>query len=141
MSQMPGQTPPSTPPSTPPPPPQMPYDPNAASNERMFAMLCHLAALAGYVLPGVGSIVGPLVVWMMKREQYPLVDDQGKEALNFQISMMIYAAICGVLILAVIGIVLLPLLLVFNIVMIIIAAVKANNGERYRYPLTIRLIK
>jgi hypothetical protein len=59
------------------------------SEERNWAMTCHLASFAGYVLP-LGNIIGPLVAWLMKRDEFPLVDDQGKEALNFQISMTIY---------------------------------------------------
>ena len=64
----------------------------------MWAGFCHLAALAGYVVPMVGNIVGPLVVWLMKKEEYPLVDDQGKESINFQISILIYVAVSAVLV-------------------------------------------
>lgn len=108
--------------------------------ERTWAMACHLAALAGLVT-GLGFILGPLVVWILKKDQYPLVDDQGKESLNFQISMFIYGLISAVLILVLIGFVLLAVIGIFDLIMIIVAAVAANNGERYRYPLTIRLIK
>ena len=140
MSQMPGQTPPP-----PPPPPQMPYGsmppaaPPSDPSERTFAMLCHIAALAGFVIP-LGNIVGPLVVWLVKKEQSPLVEDQGRESLNFQISVMIYCIVSGILMFAVIGIFLLPVVLIFSLIMIIIAAMKANSGERYRYPLTIRFL-
>lgn len=115
--------------------------PTAANrDENMWAMLCHLAALAGFIIP-LGNIIGPLVVWMMRKDQYPLVDDQGKEAVNFQISMTIYYIIAAILIVVVIGIVLLIMLALFSLIMTIIAMMRANNGERYRYPLSIRLIK
>ena len=116
--------------------------PAAASNrdENMWDMLCHLTALAGFIIP-LGNIIGPLVIWMMRKDQYPLVDDQGKEALNFQISMTIYYIIAAILIIVIIGIPLLIVLGLFSLIMTIIAMVRANGGERYRYPLSIRLIK
>jgi uncharacterized Tic20 family protein len=96
--------------------------------------------MVGFVFP-FGNILGPLVLWLVKKDEYPLVADQGKEALNFQISMTIYYLIAAVLILVIIGIVLLVVLGVFSLIMTIIAMIKANSGERYRYPLAIRLIK
>jgi uncharacterized Tic20 family protein len=108
--------------------------------ERMWAMLCHLVCFAQFMIP-MGGIIGPLTVWLIKREEFPLVDDQGKEALNFQISVFIYAMIFAILILVIIGIPLLIFLGIFEIVMIIVAAVKANEGVPYRYPLNLRLIK
>jgi uncharacterized protein len=109
-------------------------------DERTWGMLCHLAALSGY-FSVIGWIVGPLVVWLVKKDQYPFVDDQGKESLNFQISVMIYAIVCVILMLVLIGFLLLPLLGVFHVVMVIIASVKANDGETFRYPLTMRFIR
>jgi hypothetical protein len=108
---------------------------------RMWAMICHLAALAGLVVPVVGCIIGPLIVWQVKKEEFPFVDEQGKEAVNFQISMLIYGIVAGLLCFVCIGVVLLPAVAIFDIVFLLIAAVKANNGEHYRYPLTIRFIK
>ncbi len=110
------------------------------SDERMWAMLCHLSAFAGTIIP-LGTILGPLVVWLMKKEVYPLVDDQGKESLNIQISILIYALISAVSLVAFIGFLLLPAVLIFAVVMTIIATIKANSGVAYRYPLTIRLIR
>ena len=104
-----------------------------------WAMLCHLRAFAGYAIP-FGGIVGPLIVWLIKKDEMPFVDDQGKEAVNFQISIMIYVFVSAVLIFAVIGIVLLPAVLIFDLVMVIIAAIRGNAGEAYRYPLCIRFI-
>ncbi len=106
----------------------------------MWGMFCHLAALAGYIIP-FGHILGPLVVWLVKREEYPFVADQGKEALNFQISITIYGLICIPLVFLAIGILLLIALMVAALVFIVIAAIKANEGTPYRYPLTIRFIK
>ena len=108
--------------------------------ERTMGMLCHLLALCGFVIP-LGYIIGPLVLWLVKKEGMPFVDDQGKESLNFQISVTIYGAGAFLLSLIGIGIVLGVAVAVFWLVMVIIATVRANNGERYRYPLTIRLLK
>ena len=108
---------------------------------RMWAMICHLSALAGLVVPVVGCIIGPLIVWQIKKEEFPFVDEQGKEAVNFQISMLIYGVVAALLIFACIGTVLLPAVAIFDLIFLLIAAVKANNGEHYRYPLTIRFIK
>jgi uncharacterized Tic20 family protein len=112
----------------------------AVAPSRTWEVLCHLSALAGYVIP-FGHIIGPLVVWLLKRGESPSVDAHGKESLNFQISVTIYAAVCMLLILVVIGIPMLILLGVISLVLVIVAAVKASSGEFYRYPLTIRLIK
>ena len=108
--------------------------------ERTWAMVCHLAALAGYIIPVAGNIVGPLIIWLMKKEQFALVNDQGRESLNFQISITIYAIIAGLLAFVGIGLVLLPVVGIFALVMIIMAAIKANEGVAYRYPLTMRFI-
>ena len=111
-----------------------------SSDERMWGMLCHLSTFAGYLVP-FGNILGPLVVWLVKKDEYAFVDDQGKEALNFQISITIYSVVSGILILALIGIPLLIAVIIFSVVMTVIAAIKANGGEYYRYPLTIRFVK
>jgi uncharacterized Tic20 family protein len=107
---------------------------------RTWGMLCHLIALAGFVFP-FGHILGPVVIWMIKKDESPFVNDQGKESLNFQISVTIYGIVCGVLALVAVGILLALALMVFDIVMVILAAVRANKGESHRYPLCIRFIK
>jgi len=104
-------------------------------------MFCHLAALAAFIGIPFANILGPLIIWLVKRNEYPLVDQQGKEALNFQISMTIYSVVAFALSFVIIGIPLLIALLILNLVMIIIAAVKTSKGEPHRYPITIRLIK
>jgi uncharacterized Tic20 family protein len=125
-------------PSAPPPQPQVP-PPAGSSDERMWAMFAHLSALAGFIIP-FGSILGPLIIWQIKKNEYPLVDDQGKEALNFQITMAIAFIACLILMIVLIGIILIWIVGLFDLVMIVIAAIKANNGERYRYPFTLRLV-
>jgi uncharacterized Tic20 family protein len=107
--------------------------------ERTWGMVAHLAALSMFIIP-FGNIIGPLVVWLIKKDESEFVNDQGKESLNFQISITIYCFVSAVLILVVIGIFLLIALGVLAIVLIIVAAVKANSGEKFRYPLTLRLI-
>lgn len=108
---------------------------------RMWAMFSHLAGLAKFLAIPLGNIIGPLIVWQIKKDESPFIDEQGKEALNFQISITLYEIISFILLLACIGLVLLPLVIIFDIVFLLIAAVKANNGFHYRYPLTIRFIK
>lgn len=118
-----------------------PNTPAPSSNtQNTWGMTCHLISLAGYIIP-FGSIIGPLVIWMMKKQEMPFVDDQGKEALNFNISIAIYAIICSVLILVAVGAILLPIVIIFHLVMTIIASIKASGGVAYRYPATIRLVK
>lgn len=115
---------------------------DSESNARMWAMFCHLGGLAMIIMPFVGNIVAPLIIWLIKREDYELVDEQGKEAVNFQISMSIYGFISLLLVFAFcIGALLLLAVYIVDLIFLIIAAVKVNNGERYRYPLCIRFIK
>jgi uncharacterized Tic20 family protein len=125
-------------PSAPPPQAQVP-PPAGSSDERMWAMFAHLSALAGFISP-FGSILGPLIIWQIKKNVFPLVDDQGKEALNFQITMAIAFIACLILMIVLIGVILIWIVGLFDLVMIVIAAIKANNGERYRYPFTLRLV-
>ena len=110
------------------------------SDAKTWGMLCHLAGFGGYVVPVIGNIIGPLIVWQLKKDEYEFVDDQGKESLNFQITMTIAGVVAFMLIFVIIGIFLLPVVMLFDLVMKIIAAVKASNGERFRYPLSIRFI-
>ena len=110
-------------------------------NEQTMGMLCHLTALAKYIVPPVGHILGPLIVWMIKRQEMPFVDSQGKESLNFQISMTIYMVIAGILCLVLIGIPILIVLAVMDVIFVILASIEAANGKPYRYPMTIRFIK
>jgi len=108
--------------------------------EQNFSMFCHLSALAGYIIP-FGNIIGPLIIWSMKKDIYPEVDRQGKDSLNFQISMILWVIVAAFFILLVIGIFALIALGILHLIMIVVASVKSNNGERFRYPLTIEFIK
>lgn len=107
-------------------------------------MVAHLSAFAMY-FSGVGHIVGPLIVWLVKKDAMPFVDLQAKEALNFQIAWTIYFLAAVVLCFTIIGLVvaipLFVILPIFHIVCMIVAAVKAYDGFPYRYPLSIRFIK
>ena len=118
---------------------QMPV-PTPSYEVRQGAMLCHLAAFLGFVFP-FGSVVGPLILWQMKKEKDAFIDDQGKEALNFQITVAIAWIACIVLAFAVVGFFLMFALAVATIVLTIIGSIKANKGIPYRYPLTWRVIK
>ena len=107
---------------------------------RNWAMMSHLSALAGYFIP-LGNILAPLVIWAVKKDESSFVEEQAKEAMNFQLTMTIaYLAAC-VLIFVVIGIFILIFLAIYALVMMIIAAIKTNDGENFRYPYTIRFIK
>lgn len=103
-------------------------------------MLCHLLAFSGFIIP-FGTILGPLVIWLIKKDQSSFVNDQGKESLNFQISIIIYSIVAAILCLIFIGFVLLIAIGIVWLIFVIIASVKANEGKMYRYPLTIRFIK
>ena len=118
---------------------QMPV-PTPSYEVRQGAMLCHLAAFLGFVFP-FGSVVGPLILWQMKKEVDPFIDDQGKEALNFQITVAIAWIACIVLAFAVIGFFLMVALAIATVVLTIIGSIKANKGIAYRYPLTWRVVK
>jgi len=108
---------------------------------RNWAMGCHLIALVGLLGNGLGFLVGPLIVWLVKRDDHPFIDEQGKESVNFQITMMGAIIVCIPLIFIGVGIVLMPLIGIFDVVLTIIGGVKAANGEHWRYPLTIRFLK
>lgn len=121
-------------------------------SERNWATGCHIATLAIYLGIPFGNILGPLLIWLFKRNEYELVDDQGKEVLNFQISLMIYGLVLAVLgTLFFVTLILMPLsvvllvvfgfLLLFSLVMTVVGALRASNGIAYRYPITMRIIK
>ena len=111
------------------------------NDARTWGMVCHLSGAV--VIFGVPllHILGPLAIWTWKRGEYAFVDDQGKEALNFQISMGLYGLVGWVLTIIFIGWLILGMLIIVNIVFIIIAASKAKRGEAYRYPFNLRLIR
>jgi len=106
---------------------------------RSWSMLAHLSALAGYVVP-FGSILGPILVWQLKKHEFPTVVAHAREALNFQLSCIVYLLVSALLIFVVIGLPLLVLVGLFNLICVIIAGIKANDGIAWRYPLTIRFL-
>ncbi len=111
---------------------------------RTWAMLCHLAGLGWmlvWIVPVIGGVVGALVVWQIKRDDDPFIDEHGQEALNFQISMLLYWIVAMLLCLTCIGFVLVPIVAALDVIFALVAAIKAGNGKTYHYPLSIRFIK
>ena len=108
--------------------------------EKQMGMFTHLAALATFVIP-FGNIVGPLIMYLTKKDEYEFVNDQGKEVLNFQITWSIILAISGILIIVGIGIFMLIGFGIAWMVLVVVGTVAASNGQYYRYPLTIRFLK
>ena len=120
-------------------PPPVTAPPAPPSSARTWETLCHLSALLGYIIP-FGNFLGPLLVWQLKKNEYPSIDPHGKESLNFQITCLIYFIVSGLLITLLVGIPLLIVVGVFDLVCVIVATIKVNNGTPWRYPLTLRLI-
>jgi uncharacterized Tic20 family protein len=111
-------------------------------NERQWAMGCHLIGLSGIIIPlPFAGIIATLVLWLLKREDGVFIDIHGKEALNFQISLIMYAAVCFFLTMIAIGFLLLILLALFAFISIVVAGVKASEGSEFSYPMCIRFIK
>lgn len=102
-------------------------------------MFLHLSALSFMIFPGI-SILPAIIMWAVKKDESPFIDDHGKESVNFQISFLLWGLIACLSILACVGVVLLPAVTIIAAVAIIISAVRANNGEFVRYPMTIRFI-
>jgi len=116
---------------------------NSNSNQSSInttAMLCHLSTFAGLIIP-FGGILGPLIVWQIKKDEDPFINRHGIAALNFHLSMAIYYFVGFLLAFVVVGFFVLAVLAVTELVLIIIASIKASNGEEYQYPLAIRFIK
>lgn len=111
----------------------------ADRDARTWATLAHLAGF-GFVLFGFGHIVLPLVIWLFKGEDHPFIDDQARESLNFQLSLSLYLLIAGILFCLGIGWIIAAILGVLDVILIIVAAIRAHAGLRYRYPITIRFV-
>jgi len=106
-----------------------------SKDARMWGMLCHLLGL-------FTCFIGPLIIWLIKKDEDPFIDDQGKEALNFQITVAIAGIVSSVLVpVFCIGIILGVAVFIADLVFCILASIKANGGEKYRYPVSIRFIK
>jgi uncharacterized protein len=131
-------------------------------NVRTWSMLCHLSALAG-LLFSLGAVIGPLLVWQIKKNDLPEIDPHGKESVNFQLTILIINIIVGIIIAGILGVGfgfgrmwgspftvfgggfgLIGILGIINLIawiLAVVAGIKANNGEFYKYPFTIRFIK
>ncbi|MCG4452704.1 DUF4870 domain-containing protein [Pseudomonas sp. SA3-5] len=115
--------------------------PTPTPEARQWAMFCHYAAFFWFLVPMIGNVIGPLIVWQLKKDLDPFVNEQGKEALNFQITFSLAMIVCGILAWVVIGFPLMLLVSVSALVLTIIAGIKANAGEAYRYPICWRVVK
>jgi uncharacterized Tic20 family protein len=107
--------------------------PESSKDARKMAVLCHLLGVAGFF--------APLVIWLSEKDKHKFVDEHGQEAINYQISIMLYFAVAGLLCFIVIGFILLFVLLLLHVIFVSEGAVKASKGEPYRYPIAFRLIK
>ena len=111
-----------------------------SESERNWAMLCHLSAFAGFFFP-FGAIIGPLICWLSKRDESSWVNENGKNSMNFQLSMLLYMVLNIPLCFIIIGFPILFLLLTLKLICVIIASIKASKGEAFRYPLSIPFIQ
>ena len=102
-----------------------------SKDARNMAMLCHLLGLL--------FVLGPLIVWLIEKDKHKFVDEQGKEAVNWQISLLIYFMVSAVLFF--VAFITYPVLVILNVIFVVMGAVKASDGKPYRYPLAIRFIK
>jgi len=115
-------------------------------NARTWAMLCHLAGLAGCFLPWLAHLATPLLIWLLKRNDHPFIEEQGKESLNFQLSMTLYSVVgCILLAATIVGLIAIPFFLwflyVINIIGVVVGAIQTSGGKHFRYSLILRFIK
>lgn len=108
--------------------------------DKQYAMFIHLSQLAGMIIPLLGWVL-PLILWQTKKDTSSFIDEHGKIVMNWIISTLIYGVICWILVFLLIGVILLIALGICSLVFIIVGAIKANNGEVWPYPLSIRFIK
>lgn len=106
---------------------------NPSNDDKNIATITHLGGTVFSFIPG-------LLVWVLKKDDSAFIADQAKEALNFQITMLIAQFVAGILVWVLVGIILIPIVWLFNIVFCIIAAISSSKGENYRYPFCLRLI-
>jgi uncharacterized Tic20 family protein len=115
-------------------------EPITEKEERQWAMFAHIGTFSSMFVP-LGNIIAPIVIWQMKKNDSEFVVEQAKESLNFQITLFIYALISFLLVFIIIGFFLIFALVIFGLIMVIIGGIKANEGEDFRYPMTLRLVK
>jgi uncharacterized Tic20 family protein len=108
-------------------------------DEQLWGLILHPSALAGFLI-SFGNLIAPLIIWQIKKDESEFLDEVGREAVNFHIAITVYALISTVLIFVLIGFLLLAAVTIGMIVLTVIAAVKANDGECYRFPMIFRLV-
>lgn len=111
------------------------------NNVKVWAMFVHLSALLGFSGIPFASILGPLLIWLIKKNEMPFLDRHGKQSMNFQLSMLLYVVVSLLLSMFYVGLLFLFPLLIINVVFVIIASTKAYHGEEYQYPFSIKFIK
>jgi uncharacterized Tic20 family protein len=111
------------------------------ANVRTWCAFIHASALLGVFIHFPGHLLPPLILWLIKRDESPELDAHGKEAVNFQISMLIYNAVAAFFCIVLVGFAFLAVLWLLNAIFVIIAAIQASDGKFYRYPMTIRFIQ
>lgn len=114
-------------------------DTSVTEEERKWGTVAHLSAFLGLVIP-LGNVLGPLAILLVMKEKGEFVEFNAKEALNFQISMTIYAFIAAITIVLLIGFVLLPLVVLADLILIVKASMEASEKKRYEYPFTMRFV-
>lgn len=114
--------------------------PPLSSEEKNWAMLCHLGALAGFVIP-FGNVFVPLALWLLKKDSSRFIEAHGKEVVNFQITLTGIMALCTVMYFVLIGFMFHIVFVLFGVVVTALGAIRAQNGESYRYPMALRLVK
>lgn len=111
-----------------------------SESERNWAMFCHLSAFAGYFFP-FGGIIGPMICWLSRKDESLWIDQNGKQSMNFQLSILLYMVLAIPLCIIIVGIPILIFLGFLEVICIIIASVKASKGEEFKYPITIPFIQ
>ncbi|MHC4293724.1 MAG: DUF4870 domain-containing protein [Planctomycetota bacterium] len=106
---------------------------------RMWSMFCHFGGLAGLLplMPLVGCLIVPLIIWQVKKDDHSFIDENGKEALNFQLTILLIGVLLGI---TCVGLFLLPFVVIYDVVFALIAGLRANDGKSYKYPIIIRFI-
>jgi uncharacterized Tic20 family protein len=104
-------------------------------------MIAHFSALAAFILPPIGGVLGPLIVWLAKRETSAFASEAAKEALNFNIAVLLGYLVCALLVFVFIGFLLAAALFVFWLVLTVVAGIRASEGLHYRYPISLRIVK
>jgi uncharacterized Tic20 family protein len=111
-----------------------------SESERNWGMLCHLSAFAGYFFP-FGGIIGPLICWLSRKDESAWIDENGKAALNFNLSILLYTILVAPLCFIIVGFLFIGLLMLLKLIMVIIASIKTAKGERFKYPMAIPFIQ